>query len=168
MFLLAFIPGILLAESSSTFKVGDLTFERPQKWEQVETTSAMRKAQLKVPGTQAKGDGEVVFFQFPGGAGSADANINRWLGQFTEPRDKLNSKVETVASGKYKVTYVQAEGTYNSGMPGGPRTPMPNYGLLGAIIESDSDAIFVRMTGPKALVKASAGEFKKMIEGALK
>ncbi len=53
-------------------------------------------------------------------------------------------------------------------MPGGPHTAMPGYALLGAIIESDADSVFVRMTGPKALVKASSDDFKKMIEGALK
>jgi hypothetical protein len=174
---LRFLPGILFslivvtglrAEAPVTFKVGEFTFARPAKWEWVEVASPMRKAQLKVPDAQSGEGAEVVFFQFPGGAGGTQANVDRWLGQFAEPRDKINPKIEETTVGKTKVTYVQAEGTYKSGMPGGPHTAMPGYALLGAIIESDSDNVFVRMTGPKELVKASSGDFKKMIEGGLK
>jgi hypothetical protein len=127
----------------------------------------MRQAQLKVKDADGKA-ADVVFFQFGGGAGSTKANIDRWLGQFVEGPDKVNAKVEEVTVGKTKVTYVQAEGTYKSGMPGGPLTPMPDYGLVGAIIESADGNVFVRMTGPKALTKASTPDFKKMVESGPK
>src|SRR5262249_54613544 len=108
-------------ESPATFKVGGISFTRPEKWEWVPTTSAMRAAQLKVNDADGKGSAEVVFFQFGAGqGGDAKANVERWLAQFEEPREKLNSKTETVTVGKAKVTYVTAEGTYRSGMPGGP------------------------------------------------
>ena len=90
------------------------------------------------------------------------------MGQFQEPREKINPKIEEVTVEKHKVTYVQAEGTYKSGMPGGPQTPMPDFALAGAIIEATEGSVFVRMTGPKDLVKAALAEFKKMVEGALK
>jgi hypothetical protein len=157
------------AEAPATFKVGEVTFTRPAKWEWVEVISSMRKAQLKVPDADSKASAEVVFFQFGAGPmGGVKANVDRWLGQFVEPREKLNSKIEETMVGKTKVTYVQAEGTYKSGMPGGPQTPMPDYGLEGAIIESVDGNIFVKLTGPKALVKSSVAEFKKMVESGLK
>jgi hypothetical protein len=54
-------------------------------------------------------------------------------------------------------------------MPGGPRTPQPNYALRGAIIEDESEgSVFVKMTGPAALVKSANDDFRKMIESALK
>ena len=163
------IAGTLLAESPTTFKVSELTFARPSGWEWVEVASSMRKAQLKVVDAKTKASAEVIFFHFgPGGAGGTKANVDRWLGQFQEPRDRINAKTEEVMVGKHKVTYVQAEGTYKSGMPGGPQTPMPDYALAGAIIEASEGSVFVRMTGPKALTKASLADFKKMIEGALK
>ena len=127
----------------------------------------MRKAQLKVTDADGKASAEVVFFQFgPGAAGGVKANVDRWLRQF-DPRDK-DAKVEETTVGKTKVTYVQTEGTYHSGMPGGPTTPMADYGLMGAIIESDDGNIFVKMTGPKALVSSSVADFKKMVESGLK
>jgi len=159
----------LRAESPATFEVGQFTFTRPVKWEWVEVTSSMRKAQLKVTDEASRTSAEVVFFQFgPGPAGGAKANVDRWLRQFSEPREKLNSKIEETTLGEIKITYVQAEGTYNSGMPGGPLTPMTDYALTGAIIESNEGSVFVRMTGPKTLVKASVAEFKKMVESGLK
>jgi hypothetical protein len=129
----------------------------------------MRKAQLKVVDTKTKASAEVIFFHFgTGSGGGTKANVDRWLGQFQEPRDKLNARTEEVTVGKHKVTYVEAEGTYKSGMPGGPQTPMPDYALAGAIIEANEGSVFVRMTGPKALAKTSLADFKKMVEGALK
>jgi hypothetical protein len=158
------LPG---AEAPKDFKVGEFTFIRPTKWEWVEVTSAMRKAQLKVPGKDGK-HAEVIFFYFgEGGGGGTKANIDRWLGQFEEPREKINAKVEEKKVNARTVTYVQAEGTYKSGMPGGPTTPQPNTMLLGAILESEQGNVFIRMTGPVELVKTSQADFKKMVEGAL-
>ena len=158
-----------LAESPTTFKVSEFAFTRPAGWEWVDVTSPMRKAQLKVVDAKTKASAEVIFFHFGSGSGGGTkANMDRWLGQFQEPREKINAKIDETTIGKHKVTYVQAEGTYKSGMPGGPQTPMPGYALAGAIIEADEGSVFVRLTGPKALADASLADFKKMVEGALK
>jgi hypothetical protein len=157
------------AEGPATFKVSDLTFTRPADWAWVETTSPMRQAQLKVADPASKGTAEVIFFYFgPGGAGGTKANVDRWLGQFAEPREKINPRIEESAAGKHKVTYVRAEGTYRSGVPGGPLTPLPDHALLGAIIEAPQGHVFVRLTAPKEFAEKLAPEFKKMTESALK
>lgn len=159
----------LAADAPATFKVSEFTFKRPANWEWVETTSAMRKAQLKVPGADKKESAEVVFFYFgESSGGGTKANVDRWLGQFQEPKDKIKSRIAEVTVEKRKITYVQAEGTYLSGMPGGPKTAQPNSMLVGAILESDNGNVFIKMTGPVALTKVSTDEFKKMVEGALK
>jgi hypothetical protein len=174
LFGLSLLVGISLllpasaADAPATFKVSEFTFKRPATWEWVEV-SGMRAAQLKVTDVAKKEAAEVVFFYFgPGSAGGVKANVDRWLGQFQEPREKLNAKVEETTVGKTKVTYVQAEGTYKSGMPGGPSTPMANYALHGAIVEGGEGSVFIRLTGPKALATASREEFKKLVESALK
>jgi hypothetical protein len=157
------------ADAPATFKVSEFTFKRPAAWEWVETTSAMRKAQLRVVDAKTKEEAEVIFFHFGAGqGGGVQSNIDRWLGMFQEPRDKLGAKTDKATVGGRTVTYVEAEGTFLSGPPGGAKTPMPNYALVGAIIESDAGNVFVRLTGPKALAKASKDEFKKMVESPLK
>jgi hypothetical protein len=153
-------------EPPATFKVGEFTFTRPASWEWVETSSPMRKAQLKVSDSKAKGSAEVVFFFFgPGGGGGAKANVDRWFSQF---QDAKNQKTEEAKANGTKITYVQTEGTYMSGMPGGATTPMPDQMLLGAILESEQGDVFVKMTGPIELVKSSKDAFRKMVETAKK
>ncbi len=155
------------AEGPTSFKVGEFNFSRPADWQWVEVNSVMRKAQLKVTDPAQKEPGEVIFFFFgEGGGGLTQANIDRWLAQFSEPKEKLNSAVEVKTVGGHKITYVHAEGTYQSGMPGGPKTPMPNTMLVGGIIESDKGNVFIRLTGPIPLAKASQVKFRKMIEDA--
>jgi hypothetical protein len=155
------------AEAPATFKVGALTFTRPEKFKWVEITPGMRAAQMKVEGEQGK-SAEVVFFNFGGSGGGVDANVDRWLGMFQEGKDKINAKREKVPKDKGAITYVQAEGTYMSGMPGGPKTPQPNSMLQGAIIEAPEGNVFIRMTGPAELVKNSQKDFRAMVESALK
>lgn len=153
------------ADAPATFKVSDVTFQRPEKWEWVATQSQMRKAQLKVPNPVATAEaGEVVFFHFgPGNGGGTQANINRWFSQFEGDRASIKGRTEEAKVGDSKVTYVFAEGTYKSGMPGGPQTPKPGFALAGAILEDPSGHIFVRLTGPKALVDSAANDFKALI-----
>ena len=159
----------LRAEEHATFPVSEFTFTRPAKWEWVESTSNMRKAQLKFTDEATKTSASVVFYYFgAGGAGTVQANVDRWLGLFSEPADQIHSKIDNATVRKTKVTYVQAEGTYKEGMPGGPATPRPGFALMGAILESDEGNVYVRMTGPKELVKSLAAEFKKMIESGPK
>ena len=157
------------ADAPPTFKVSEFTFTRPAAWEWVSSASQMRKAELKVVDATTKAKAEVFFYHFgPGDAGGTRANVERWFRQFVEPREKINAKTEDITVGKHKVTYVSAEGTYKSGMPGGPQTPMPNYALIGAIIEADEGSVFVKMTGPKELTKSATADFKKMVESAVK
>jgi hypothetical protein len=159
----------LRAQEHSTFPVGEFTFTRPAKWEWVESTSPMRKAQLKVTDAASKASANVAFYYFgTGGAGGVQANVDRWLNQFAEPTNQINAKIENATVGKTKVTYVQAEGTYKDGMPGGATTPRPGFALIGAILESDEGNVYVKMTGPKELVKSLEAEFKKMIESGPK
>lgn len=156
------------ADGPKSFRVGEFGFSSPLEWEWVPTTSSMRKAELRVNDKEKKNKAEVIFFHFgEGDAGGVKANVDRWLGQFQEPREKINAKVDEAKVKNRKVTYVQAEGTYMSGMPGGPKTAQPNSMLLGAILESPQGSVFVRMTGPAELVKASRDEFRKMVEDAL-
>ena len=160
---------VLGAAGPETFKVSEFSFKRPATWDWVETASPMRKAQLKIWDAKKEKSGEVVFFYFgEGNGGGTAANVDRWLGQFQEPRAKINSKVEDAKVGNQKITYVQAEGTYKSGMPGGPQTPMAGTMLMGAILESEQGNVFVKLTAPVSLAKSARDDFRKMVESVTK
>lgn len=144
------------------FSVGDFSFDRPDGWTWVPTTSAMRKAELSVPGSEGKA-AEVTFFHFgPGQGGGVEANVQRWFGQFQD--GYTDTRVEKY--GKTSVTMVTASGTFASGMPGGPTTPEAGYALRGAILESAGGDVFIKMTGSEATVKAAEGAFEKMVKTA--
>jgi hypothetical protein len=166
---IACVGAVSAAEAPATFQVGGLSFPRPAAWEWIESTSPMRKAQLKVNDAAKKDSCEVVFFHFgPEAGGGTKANVDRWFRQFAEPREQLNAKTEDVTVEGTKITYVSASGTYQSGMPGGAKTPLPNHRLIGAIVEHPEGAVFVKLTGPKALAGEAEKAFRGMVEGALK
>ena len=45
---------------------------------------------------------------------------------------------------------------------------MTGYALYGAILESTDGDVYVKMTGPEAVVKSAAEAFKKMVSEAAK
>lgn len=154
------------ADAPATFDVGSLKFTRPADWQWVEVTSPMRKAQLKVPGASADQAADITFFHFgAGGGGDVESNAKRWLGQFKSAEGA--SKVEPQELGGTKVTLVTTEGSFSSGMPGGPTTAIENAALLGAIIEAADGNVFVKMTGPTPLVKSSRAKFLEFITAAI-
>ncbi|HEX8296969.1 MAG TPA: hypothetical protein VF593_11745 [Chthoniobacteraceae bacterium] len=160
------IASPLCAAEPATFEVGGIKFARPAEWAWIEVTSPMRKAQLKVPGTKAGEAADITFFHFGTGAGGdVQANAQRWIGQFKDGH--AASKIGWKEIGGTRVTIVTTEGTFNSGMPGGPSTPLENQALLGAIIGKAEGNVFVKMTGPAELVKSSREKFMEFVTAAL-
>lgn len=162
-FLLIATSATLLAADPLEFQVGAFNFSRPDTWKWITPSSTMRKAQLEVPGTNQE-KAEVTFFHFgPGQGGGVKANVDRWFGQF---QGGPTSQKE-VTEGRTRIYYVQAAGTFQSGMPGGPTTPLENYALMGAILADEkSGDVFVKMTGPKAVVESASVLFPQMIAQA--
>ncbi|MEI8294152.1 MAG: hypothetical protein WCG66_09215 [bacterium] len=150
---------LALAADPLEFQIGAFTFERPAGWKWITPSGPMRRAQLEVPGTDNE-KADVTFFHFGSGQGGGiEANIDRWLGQF---QGGSSSRSES-AQGRTRIYFVQASGTFQSGMPGGPTTPLENQALFGAIIaDAESGDVFVKMTGPKALVDSASVLFKEM------
>ncbi|HVF71571.1 MAG TPA: hypothetical protein VM940_08180 [Chthoniobacterales bacterium] len=160
--IIAFSPASVRAE---TVKVENFTFTVPDGWRSVTPSSSMRKAQLEVARGPEKA--EVTFFHFGADqGGSAADNVARWFAQFSG--GEQNRVTENATVGAVKITFAMTEGTFNSGMPGGPTTPMHDYALCGAIMESASGSVFIKMTGPKTVVQSATDAFKKMVTEAAK
>lgn len=164
--LFAVIAFAFAAETrAETVKVEAFTFAVPEGWKSVTPSSPMRKAQLEIARGPEKA--EVTFFHFGADqGGTAEDNVARWYAQF--PGSEKNRITEHAQVGAVKITFAMTEGTFSSGMPGGPTTPMEGYALCGAILETAAGNVFVKMTGPNAVVKASTEAFKKMVSEAAK
>ena len=152
-----------LAQDPLEFTVGSFPFERPGEWKWEVPASSMRKAQLSAPGANGE-SAEITFFHFgPGEGGGIQGNVDRWFAQFGN--SKTAQRDVTVA--QTRIVYVEAEGTFQSGMPGGPTTPLENYALRGAILEDTQGGdVFVKMTGPSAVVLAAWPLFDEMVRAA--
>src|SRR5688572_15660972 len=123
-------------------KIGAFTFAVPEGWTQVTPSSPMRKAQLEIARGPAKA--EVTFFHFGKDQGGTTAeNVARWYAQF--PGSEAKQITENVQVGPVKITFAMTEGTFISGMTGGPTTRMTGYEIYGAILDSAVGSMFVKM-----------------------
>jgi hypothetical protein len=144
-----------------------ITWTAPEGWIAETPSSAMRKAQYRVPGEA--GDAECVVFYFgPGQGGSAEANAQRWANQFTLPDGRPGStgmKVEKRKVGDIDVLVVEVGGTYQGGfqMQQPQEPPKPDQMLLGAIAEGPDANWFFRLLGPEATVQSQRAAFDGLV-----
>jgi hypothetical protein len=143
-----------------------LTWSDPKEWTMETPSSAMRRAQYRIPGPG--GEGECVVFYFgPGQGGDATANATRWAEQFEQPDGKSSRsalKTRTIDVGGIRVVLTEITGTYRGGMPGAGAPPSrPDYMLLGAIARGPDANWFFKATGPRTTMEANRGAFEAMI-----
>lgn len=150
-----------------TVAAGDLQFTAPGTWTKIKPRSSMLEAEFQIAKVgDDKSDGRLTIM---GAGGSIDANIDRWIGQFTNDDSGPLSGVEPTVSeiAGQKVHLVDLSGTFADSMggPGGPVSDRKNYRMLGAIIETDEFGnYFVKFYGPKTTVDANAADFKQMLQ----
>lgn len=146
-----------------------LRFSVPAEWTRVPAPSDMRAAQFRVPRAGADTeDGDLVLFFFgPGQGGSADQNVDRWTGQFTQPDGKpsKDAAVVTIRTVKgLKLTSVDVAGDYKPAPMGGAGGAVkPGWRLLAAVVEGPGGPWFWRLTGPAATVAAAKPPFDAML-----
>lgn len=136
-----------------------LSWKVPKRWQSIPSTSTMRLATYRIP--HAPGDGEDPEVTVVQAGGSAEANIERWIGQFGEhAKQTVKRTTKTIKS--LEVTIVEIEGTYAGGMSKDAREE-PGWALLGAIVATPGLPHFFKMTGPARSVKASRAELDELI-----
>jgi len=152
-----------------SFPVGNLKFTIPSRWKIEPVESPARGGQWRVPPLHGEGDGgEVVVFYFGAGVGgSAEENIDAWIGtMFNAEGHPAAAERKKHEKGGLTIFQVVIFGTYYQvvSLPGVPPVPKSNYGLLGAVIENPQGAIYWRFTGPEALITANLPLFNKVID----
>jgi hypothetical protein len=160
------LPLFLLAQAPAA---GNLAFTAPAGWQTRPAASAMRVAEFVVPRAQGDAeDGELIVYYFGTGAGTIDANIDRWIGQIQQPdgsatKDKAKRTAQTVNG--LRVTLVDAEGTYVAQMrPGSTeRFNKPGFRLRAAVVETPRGPYYVKMTGPAKTIGAADAAFTAFV-----
>lgn len=141
--------------------VGGLRFKAPDDWEYQHPVSAMRRAEFGVRGDEGTA-GLVVYFFGNQGAGSARANIDRWVGQFKDPD---GSAIATPTPAKRKIagfetTQIEAAGTYVGGMgAGSPQAAEGQAGqrMIATIVETPSGPFYFKFLGADKTVTENRG-----------
>lgn len=131
-------------------------FQKQAGWEEVATTSKMRVVQYKLPRVAPDAeDAELIVFHFPGGGGSVQDNLDRWVGQFAQPdgsesKDKASSSTRKV--GAFALTEMTLCGTYVAETsPGsGERFNKPGWCMNACVIEGPGGPFYAKAVGPSA------------------
>jgi hypothetical protein len=147
------VAAALLADSGAGIR-----WTVPSNWKS-QGERPMRLATYQIP----EGGECAVYYFGQGQGGSAEANIDRWKGQFEGSRDA--AKVEKRTIHGLKVTTLDVSGAYTGmGGPSAPQgPPKQGYRLLGAIVEGPQGSIFFKFAGPMKTVAQNQSAFEKML-----
>lgn len=152
---------------TQTIEAKGLTFKAPTTWKRTPPASQMRLAQLQIdPAEGDKEPAELQVFAFPGGAGSVQANVDRWQGQFQDKEGNRPKVVSEKRKGKNAdVTFVEVAGRYVAAVRPGSSEKLdkPDYRLLGAIVVTPDVAYFLKMVGPEKTMTAAKPAFDELI-----
>ena len=155
---------------AGTSAPGGLKFTAPAGWIEETPTSSMRKAQYRLPRVDGDTeDAELAVFFFKGEGGSVQANIQRWIGQFTKPdgtpaTDSAKTTHKEIHG--IPLTIVDVSGTYMSAS--GPMLsevkPKPGFRMLAAVAETSEGPWFLKLTGPAATVSKWELSFDQLLD----
>lgn len=153
-------------DALQTIEAKGLKFKVPAAWKSSKPSSQMRLAQLTIE--PAKGDkdpAELVIFGFPTGAGTVDANVERWRKQFTDKDGGVpEAKSKKVKGKNVEVTRVEVAGEYRDPFAK-TQGARPGYRLLGAIAEGKGGtAYFLKLVGPDKTVTGIKDDFDKSLQ----
>jgi hypothetical protein len=147
-----------------------LLFKVPPGWTRVEPQGTFRYAQVTLP--LAEGDqGEATLVVYWHIGGGVEANVRRWLSEFTDadgkPVAREKAKVKPRLINGLNVTTVDVSGNYGSSMGGGPHAAgtIENARMLGAVVEvPGGEPYFIKAVGPAKTMAAVASDFEVFLD----
>ncbi len=162
----------LLLSLASTPLAAALKFDVPAGWVS-KPPSSMRVADFVLP--KVTGDTEdaiLTLYFFGGQGGSVQANLDRWIGQMSQPdgrasKDVAKTTTTKTASG-LDVTVIDLSGTYIAEVTPGSteRLNKPGFRLRAAVVTTPEGPYFVKLVGPAKTVAKwdeSFGAFLKSL-----
>jgi hypothetical protein len=117
-------------------------------------------------------DAALAVFFFGGQGGSVQANLDRWIGQMTQPDGRASGDVAKTTTlqttSGLKVSLIDLTGTYVAEMTPGSADHFnkPGFRLRAAVIETPDGSYYVKLTGPAATVAKWDKEFVAFVKSA--
>ncbi len=153
-------------DASGMIDLGAVAFKVPAKWSAQTPKSAMRRAQLSAPGSAGAAE-LIVYFFGPQGAGTSQENLDRWIGQFSNPDGSAVSDAKRTSSkvSGMDITRLEVAGQYAGGMSptGQQQTGQANQRLIAAIVNSQGGPYYFKFLGPSASVSENVAAFDGLI-----
>lgn len=151
-------------------QAGGLTWEAPAPFVRRAPKSSMRAAEYGLKGAPAAELG--VFYFGPDQGGSVEANMSRWIGQFTQADGSETKATRSeVTHNGVTISIVEASGVFAGGMamPGAPApTSLPDAALLGAIAKGPEGSVFFKLTGPRDAIEGARTGFDGLLKSITK
>ncbi len=162
-------PGPTVSAGPAPASAAGLRFEAPATWISEAPSSSMRLAQYRLPGLEGDPeDAELAVFYFGGQGGSVQANVDRWIGQFSNPDGSpvTDPQVTERDANGIPLTIVDVRGTYHQSQ--GPMmaqtTAKENYRMLAVVAEGPAGPTFFKLTGPRPTVDHFEESFNSFLD----
>lgn len=154
------------ADRSIGLAEGKLTLDAPKDWVRKQPRTRIVEHEFAVPA--GKPDATDGRFTVMAAGGGVEANIARWVDQFSQSdgsSTKEKTKVQKLKVGGQEVHYVDISGDFkDQAGPFAPATLRKDYRLLGAIIVTEkAGQHFLKLTGPKETIGAQEKAFQDMV-----
>jgi hypothetical protein len=160
---IATAPAAPAAEEGALISVseGNITLRAPAGWVKQAPRVRIVDAEFSIPAVE--GDENEGRCTVMGAGGSVQANIDRWVGQFSKTSRNQVEKKEIAGQ---EVHLVDLAGTYKDQRgPFAPAVSREGYRMLGAIIATKQRGqYFVKFYGPEATVAANEKAFLEMVD----
>jgi hypothetical protein len=154
---------------------GGVAFTAPAGWVSEKPSSAMRKAQFKLPRQGADADDAklVVYFFGKDQGGPVEDNLMRWAGEYEQPDGRKSADVMARSTRKVAgmdVAEMDVSGTcVAETAPGsGERVRKEGWRTLAAIVQSPNGNYFVKLMGPAGTIAYWEPSFRAYISSAKK
>lgn len=143
--------------------VKNISYKLPEGWIASSSDKQFRLLEINLENNE---DFSLVVFNNI--QGTADQNIDRWIGQFKKDQsfntDNIVIKRDSLDN-KY-VTSIEMYGTYEVPRMGNNTAPavvQSNYGLLGGVVEFPNSLYFLKAVGNDELIKGSSVSFEEFL-----
>jgi hypothetical protein len=146
---------------------GELRLKAPASWTRKRPQTSIVEHEFAA--APSKGDTAEGRMTIMAAGGGVEANVDRWIGQFTQPdgaSTKDRAKIKKIKVAGEDVHLVDISGTFKDQRgPVAPAVERPKYRMLGAIIATKSGSYFLKFYGPERTIADNESAFVGMVEG---
>lgn len=169
----SFVIIVIALACAAALQAATLKFDAPAGWVSKPPASTMRVVEYTLPKVAPDTeDAALAVYFFGPQAGTVQANLDRWIGQMSQPDGRTSKDVAKTTTFQttsgLKVSLIDLTGTYVAEMSPGSADHFnkPGFRLRAAVIETSEGSYYVKLTGPAKTVGRWEKEFEAFVKSA--